>query len=336
MRTRRSVIGTLVFFAALALVPVFTSNSYILHIFTLAMIYLVAVAGWDLIMGYGGVFSFGQVAFFVFGAYGAGIMTTQLGLSPWLAMLIGGLLAAVAGVGIALPSLRVTGEYVALVTYALHLLMPTLIIQGEFLGTGGTWGLWGVPTLSIGGYSFNLLDKVPWFYVALAIALLCIFGIYYFILRSSFGLALTALRDSESFAGSLGINRHRTTLWLFAASAFVTGVAGGYYVFYTAAVSQRLLGLDFFLILIVMLTVGGMGRYPGVLIGTFAFAIGSEYLRIAAEWRMVIMGSIIIFAILLMPGGLVQLPETLRALYRSIRSKGHDQTKAAGPEPADP
>ncbi len=83
--------------------PVFTSNSYILHIFTLAMIYLVAVAAWDLIMGYGGVFSFGQVAFFVFGAYGAGIMTTQLGLSPWLAMLIGGLVAAVAGVAIGLP-----------------------------------------------------------------------------------------------------------------------------------------------------------------------------------------------------------------------------------------
>lgn len=331
MRTRRSVIGTFVFFGVLAVVPLLTSNSYILHIFTLAMIYLVAVAAWDLIMGYGGVFSFGQVAFFVFGAYGAGIMTTQLHLSPWLAIVLGGCVAAAAGFAIGLPTLRVVGEYVALITYALHLLMPTLIVQGEFLGTGGTWGLWGLPTLGIGGYSFNLLDKTPWFYVALVIAALCIFGIYFFILRSSFGLALTALRDSEQFAGSLGINRNKTTLWLFSASAFITGVAGGYYVFYTAAVSQRLLGLDFFLILMVMLTVGGMARYPGVIIGTFAFAIASEYLRVAAEWRMVIVGTIIIVAILTMPGGLVQLPETVTRIVRRAKGRVRPETNAETP-----
>ncbi len=96
--------------------------------------------------------------------------------------------------------------------------------------------------------------------------------------------------------------------------------------------SQRLLGLDFFLILFVMLTVGGMARYPGVLIGTFVFAIGSEYLRIAAEWRMVIMGSIIVAAILVMPGGLVQLPETVRSLRQRVR-RG---TGRANDEPLEP
>ncbi len=321
MKTRASVIGSLILLGVLAVVPWVVSNSYIMHILILALIYLVVVAAWDLIMGFGGVFSFGQVAFFVIGAYAAGMLSVELHLSPWLAMVAGAGVTAGVAAALALPVLRVRGDYVALITYALALLLPTLIVQGSFLGTGGSAGLVGVPNLTIGSYAFSPLVKGPWFYGALVIAALSIFLIYRVILRSSFGLALTAMRDADGFAQSLGVNQYRTKILLFAASGLFTGLAGGYYAFYTAAVSQRLLGLDFFLLIMVMLTVGGLARYPGVIVGTFIFAFTSEYLKIAPEWRMVILGVIIIVAVLTLPQGLVALPTSIRqALDRRRRS----------------
>ena len=329
MKTRASVIGSVVLLGVLAAVPWVISNSYIMHILILALIYLVVVAAWDLIMGFGGVFSFGQVAFFVIGAYAAGMLSIQLGFSPWLAMAAGGVITAGVAAALALPVLRVRGDYVALITYALALLLPTLIVQGAFLGTGGSGGLVGMPSLRLGGFVFSPLTKGPWYYVALGIAALSIFLIYRVILRSKFGLALTAIRDADGFAQSLGVNQYRTKIFLFAASGFFTGLAGGYYAFYTAAVSQRLLGLDFFLLIMVMLTVGGMARYPGVIIGTFIFAFTSEYLKIAPEWRMVILGAIIIVAVLALPQGLVGLPTSIRQFLQR-RRRSNDTT--AGPD----
>jgi branched-chain amino acid transport system permease protein len=332
VKTRRSVVGSLLALVLFAAVPWFVANSYVMHIFILAMIYLVVVAGWDLIMGFGGVFSFGQIAFFVVGAYAAGILASQHGVSPWLAMPAGGLVAAVVAAVLALPVLRVRGDYVALITYALALLLPTIIVQGAFLGTGGSAGLVGMPTLHFFGIAFDPMTKGPWYYVALGIAAFSVFVIYFVIMRSKFGLALTALRDADGFAQSLGVNQYRTKVMLFAVSGFFTGLAGGYYAFYTAAVSQRLLGLDFFLLIMVMLTVGGMARYPGAIVGTFIFAFASEYLKVAAEWRMIILGSVIIVAILILPGGLVELPESIGAF---VKRRRRGQPPGPGAAPAD-
>ncbi|MCL4369213.1 MAG: hypothetical protein M1337_08650, partial [Actinobacteria bacterium] len=92
---------------------------------------------------------------------------------------------------------------------------------------------------------------------ALTLAAFSVYVIYFRIIRSDFGLGLTALRDAEGFAVSLGVNEHRTKLTVFAASAFFTGLAGAFYVHYTGSVSQKLLGMDLFLLIMVMLIVGG-------------------------------------------------------------------------------
>lgn len=312
-------LGSLAGLGVLAMVPLFVEDTYTLHIFVLALIYLVVVAGWDLITGFAGIFSFGQVAFFVIGAYVSGIVAKEAGLTPWLTMPIAGLVTGMVGVGIGLPCLRIRGAYVAVVTYALHLVLPTLILRGERFGTGGAGGLLGVPGLRLGEYAFSPLDLTPWYYTALAIAAGSLYLIYFRIVRSSFGLSLTALRDAEDFARSLGVDEYRTKLAVFALSAFFTGLVGAFYVHYTASISQRTLGMDFFLVLLVMLTVGGMGRYPGAVLGTFVVTFASEWLRVSGSLRLVILGLIIIVAILVMPRGLVGAADSLWAKVRCRR-----------------
>ena len=321
MRSKKAIFGTLAFFGALALVPLVVGNMYTIHIFILTLTYLVVVAAWDLIMGYGGAFSFAQVGFFVIGAYASGMISIRTGMSPWLTMPIAGLVTAIVGVLICLPCLRVRGSYVALITYALVLVLPTFILRGGPLGTGGAQGLVGVPGLSIGGFVFSPMDLVPWFYTALGLAALCIGLIYFVILPSTYGLSLMALRDSEVLARHLGVSQYFTKTTLFAASAFFTGLAGAFYVHYTGAASQRLLGMDFFLLLLVMLTLGGMGRYPGVLIGTFAFAFVNEYFRISGTWRLVFIGSIIVIGTLVLPQGLVSLGDWPKSIYKKWRQR---------------
>lgn len=311
--------GSIVFLCGLALAPLVVRDAYLLHIFILALTWLIVVAAWDLITGYGGVFSFGQIAFFVIGAYASGILTKSTSLSPWFGLLAGGLVAAVAGVAIGIPCLRVRGVYVAVVTYALHLVLPTAILRGESFGTGGAGGLLGIPPLGLAGSAFSPLDKIPWFYTGLALAALSLYLIYFHLLPSPFGLGLKALRDSEDLAQSLGVNEYRTKIAVFAASAFFTGVAGAFYAHYTGSLSQRLLSMDLFLLIMIMLTVGGMGRYPGAVLGTLIFTFANEFLRISGSLRLIITGGIIILAILAMPEGLVQVGDVAwRRLRRRV------------------
>lgn len=315
----RMSIGSLAGLAILGVVPLMVSSQYTLNLFVLAFIYLMIVAGWDLMTGYAGIFSFGQVAFFVIGAYASGILAVRLSLSPWLTMPLGGLITAGVALIIALPTLRVRGAYVAVITYALHLVLPTLIIVFGFLGTGGVGGLIGVPPLSIGGYVFTPLNMVPWYYAALGLAAFTVLCIYFVIVRSSFGLSLRALRDAEDFAKSLGISENRTKLMVFALSGFFTGLAGGLYVHYTGSISQRTLGMDFFLLLMVMLSVGGMGRYPGAVLGALVFTFVNDYLRVADSVRLIVLGAIIIVAIIAMPEGFVGSMEHVARRWRRGR-----------------
>ncbi len=311
-------LASLIGLALLAIVPLVVSDSYTLQIFTLALIWLMVVAAWDLITGYAGVFSFAQVAFFVIGAYASGMISGQTPLSPWVTMPLGGLIAAAVAVLIGIPCLRVKGVYVALVTFALQLVLPTFILRGERFGTGGAGGLYGIPELSIGGYSFSPLDQVPWFYTALVLAAVTVYLIYFRILRSHFGVGVSALKDAEGFAKSLGVSESRSTLLVFAYSGFFTGLAGGFFAHYTGSVSTDLLSMSYFLLFLVMLTVGGMGRYPGAVIGALVFTFANEYLRISGTARQIIIGAIVIVAIVAMPKGVVP---AIIAGYRKLRRR---------------
>ena len=297
--------------ALLALAGALIDDSYIRHILILCFLWAMVAASWDLVLGYAGIMNYGQLVFFAFGAYVSGFLAAKLGVTPLVAMAIAAAATGLIGLLVGLPCLRLRGEYVALFTFAVHLAMPPLIQQGRDLGLGGNTGLLGIPPVNLFGYVIGPLDKLGWFYLTLVFAAVSIYVIYFVLLRSRLGHAFVALRDSEGFARALGVDDFKYKLLAFAISAVFAGLAGALYAHYTSVVTPKILGNEFFLMAMVMLAIGGMGRFPGVLIGTFLVIIGNELLRSFDTYRLIVLGLAVVVTVLLLPNGLVSLGERM-------------------------
>lgn len=289
----------------LALAGPVIGDSYYLHIFILVFIWCIVIASWDLILGYAGIFNYGQLVFFAVGAYGAAMLSIYAGTTPLVSIALAGLVGCVAGVLLAIPSLRLKGEYIALFTFAVHLAMPPIIQQGRAIGMGGNTGLLGIPRVNVLGYEISTIDKLAWFWLALLVGAICVYTIYYVIVRGRLGLAFIAMRDVDAFAQALGVDERRCKLLAFVLSAFFAAIGGGLYAHYTAVVTPKILGTEFFLMAMVMLAIGGMGRFPGIIIGVFVIVMGNEFLRIFDDYRLLILGGVVVLVVIFMPVGIV-------------------------------
>jgi branched-chain amino acid transport system permease protein len=305
IQIRQELIIFLAMYLILLLLPVFLyKDAYVIGILITCMVWGAMASVWNFTMGYAGIFTFGQFGFFVVAAYTSGMVTKYLGISPWLGILVGGLMAAMVGVLIGLPCMKLKGAYIALITFALHLVVAPMIKVADPLGTGGSTGLMSIPSLSLGAYTFSRTDLIPWYYTVLVISFLVLLVVYKTIF-SSVGLGFIGLRDSEDFAKTLGINEYKYKLMVFGLSAFLTGIMGGFYAHYAGIISPRLLGLDIFLLVMLMLIIGGMGIFPGAFLGGFIILFLNEFLRPLAAYRFLIFGAIVVVAIKLMPEGIL-------------------------------
>ena len=305
MGMRQELIIFLAIYFVLLLLPVFIyKDAYLIGILITCMIWGAVASVWNFTMGYAGIFTFGQFGFFVVAAYTSGMVTKYLGISPWLGILIGGLMAALVGVLIGLPCMKLKGAYIALITFALHLVVAPMIKVADPLGTGGSTGLMSIPSLNLGAYTFSRTDLIPWYYAALVISFLVLLVVYK-IIFSSVGLGFIGLRDSEDFAKTLGINEYKYKLMVFGLSAFLTGIMGGFYAHYAGIISPRLLGLDIFLLVMLMMIIGGMGLFPGAFLGGFIILFLNEFLRPLGAYRFLIFGAIVVVAIKIMPEGIL-------------------------------
>jgi branched-chain amino acid transport system permease protein len=330
------LIVLLIITALLIIAPfIFWNNDYVLNILVVCVIWAIIAESWNLIMGYADVFSFAHVAFWVIGAYTTAMLTKFFGWNPWLGMIAGGLVSTLVGVIIALPCLRLKGIYVGLVTFAIQLVLPTLIIIGSRLDlpneatTGGSFGLARIPSPALFGYNFNPYDIIPWYFVALF--LFAVFmALIYAIVHSKIGMAFVALRDSGAFAKALGVNQYKYKVIVFAISAFISGTVGAFYVHYLTSISTESLSLEAFLLALVMVIMGGIGRYPGGAVGAFVITIVNELLRPTLTYRLVIMGIIVIVVMTYMPTGLMGMIDVIKKYalryYHKVFAEGKEST----------
>jgi branched-chain amino acid transport system permease protein len=302
--------------ALLILIPiVFRESNYLLHFCVLALVWGIVAEAWNLIMGFAGIFSFAQIAFFTSGAFAAGLLTNQLGVSPWLGMLAGGIVAAAMGFLIGLPSLRLTGEYIAVISYALHLVLGPLIYRAQILGVNPGGYIWNVPALSFLGKEFSRSIIAPWYFTALLIFIISLIVIY-LVIHSPVGKAFVALRDSEPLARAVGINQYKYKLIVFSLSALITGIAGGFYCYYAGTISTRMLGLDFFVMALIMVILGGLGKFAGGAIGAVVITFLDEWMRPLENYRLIVLGILVIVVMIYMPNGLMGMGEYYKAVRR--------------------
>lgn len=286
-------------------------DGYFLNVYTQMLIFIVAVASWNLIAGYLGVFSFAHAAFFGIGAYTTAILTAEVGLPPEPALVLGGVAAALFAIPISLPVLRLGGAYVAMVTlaYAEIIYLASIIFRDV---TGGPTGYTAHSGL-FGG------DHVLAFYYTLVIIVL-LMAVLYLLTVSRFGLIAKAIRESEDAAMMLGNNTYRYKLVGFVVGSGVAGVAGGLQAFNLLIVSPPMLDIDRMIEFMAMGIIGGLGTFAGPIIGVIVVVGISEILRGWNEARLLIWGILLLVIILFYPNGLAGSDVQKQLLRKQIDS----------------
>ena len=232
-------------------------------------------------------------------ACASGILAKTFGWSPWICIPLGALASmAIVTLCVGLPALRLSGIYIAVLSLIFADALPTILTQTRSI-TGGAMGLHDVPPL------FEGITRVQSYYITFGVFLAVLFVIHRTI-HSSTGLAFMALRDAPEFAKSLGINEYKEKIKVFALTSFLTGLTGGFYVHYLGDISPTTLAIEPFLLTIAMMEMGGIGRFPGAVLGAVIIVFGNEFLRLAGTLRLGLLGGLICAIILFFPGGLMQ------------------------------
>lgn len=329
LRVRSQVLDRPLVIAAIMLSllpPIILSKPYNLNLFVLMCIYAVVNISWNLIMGYAGIWSFGQLALFALGGYTSAILTKHYEWNPFLATIAAAFLAMAASLVIGLPSLRLKGAYVFLLTLGFHEILRTMILTDASEFTKGQFGLTGYEKYGINEMRAGvwLINGIHWirdlfdqpatkksfdrmivdYYVALA--LLFVTGLVIWrLLRSPLGLAFRALRDGEAYAISRGVPEFRFKLIVFAVSAFFTGLIGAFYAHFIGSISPATLSFGLMMELVAMIVIGGIGTFWGPIIGTILLMYAKERLRDLETWRVLIFGLLMTSFAILLPQGLV-------------------------------
>ena len=296
-----------------ALAPLIHQSQYIMHVTIMFFIWGVVASLWNLLAGYAGVLSLGNMAFLLIGGYISGILSKTFGVSPWIAILIAGLVTMiVVTIILALPALRLTGIYIALLTIIFSDALPSLLTQTRQY-SGGAAGLKEIPLFWPG------MERIHAYYLIFAVFLV-ILVIIHRIIHSNTGLAFQAMRDDEELALSLGVNLYFEKIKVFAVCSFFTGLIGGVYVHYLSSISPATNSLESFMLAMCMIFLGGLARFPGAVVGALFLTFTNEFLQLTGTLRPLLIGLIICMLILFLPDGFMQIVDWIDRKIEKLSS----------------
>lgn len=308
-----------------------------LYVMTGALFFGMFAMSWDAVSGYTGEISFGHGLFFAVGGYTSALLNLGYGLSPWLAIVAGVILAAVAGIIIGVPSLRIEGPYLSLVTLVAPLILLQIFIFYSDI-FGGELGLENPESLVGNDYVAN--------YMLVLVLFVAIFALLWMISRSNTGAILTAIREDQDAVAASGLNPSKFKIFAFLLSAAIGGLAGAVYV-HTPVGSptpNELFAIVVNVEVIIAAVLGGMGTIVGAAIGGIFVAVLPNYLDLVdltiAGYTVEQM-SFLLFAVITLvllnvfPGGILRWAIGLgrRALNRGERSEVAADGGEATPSP---
>ena len=315
-------IGLLALAAALALVPLFSFNDFYLQIlFTIGVNYL-AAAGLNVLVGYAGQKSLGHAGLFAVGAYTAAIATVEFGLSPWLALVLACGFGALFGLVIAMPSVRVSGPSLAMVTIGFGIVVEKIVTEWTDIFKGQA-GFYGITAPSLGGVTFTNLHWV-WFVGALCIAT-------HLMLRSllagRYGRAFMAVQMAEPAAQSVGISVVRAKTLAFVISAVTCALAGAVVAQQNQYFNSDFITFNLSILLLVVVIFGGSGSIYGPLLGAVILTLLDAWLARWPALQHFTYGALLLFSLYLMPNGIAG---ALSGLSRRLRGAPAPKPEAPG------
>ncbi len=291
-----------------ALWPLIVPNSYLVSLGSTFFINLLLIASLNLLVGYTGLTSLAHAAFWGVGAYVSGIFAIQTGFSPWIGTLLAMLACALVAALIGLSTLRLSGHYLAMATLGFNAIVSVILIA-QVDWTGGPNGLIGIPTYTLG--SLDFADPTLFFYLAWVVSALVMLSLLFF-LRSRNGRALQAIRSSDIGAACMGIPILRYKVAIFALASAIAGLAGALYAHQNFYISPDSFTFSISVLLLVMVAIGGFGRYWGPFYGALLYTALPELVRQFHDIELLILGAAMIAVVGFMPGGLAYLFEQLR------------------------
>ncbi|MDA3947944.1 MAG: branched-chain amino acid ABC transporter permease [Spirochaeta sp.] len=296
-----------IYAALIAIVVIFPllSSLYQTNIMITALIYVMLALGLNIVIGLGGMLHLGYIAFYAVGAYTYGILNHFFGMGVWVALPLGALFATVAGILLALPVLRLRGDYLAIVTLGFAEIVRIVFNNSTRL-TGGPQGIGGIPRPGFFGLEMNLATATTYtYYIIVAAVVLTVFVVWRFE-NSRLGRALVAMGEDDIAAESMGIDITRTKVIAFALGSLWAGIGGVIFASRTTFINPASFTVWQSVIVLSCVVLGGMGSIPGAIVGALGLILIPEYLRAFSDYRMLMFGAILVIMMVFRPGGLIQ------------------------------
>jgi branched-chain amino acid transport system permease protein len=299
--------GILAAACIIALLPLVFRDSYWRTNLIVCALNVMLAIGLDFVVGYAGQLNLGQSAFYGIGAYVSTLLIMRLGLPFWPAFVCGVVASAASGMVLSLFAVRLRGHYLAIASLGFAVITYQVLLNWISL-TQGPLGIYGIappPPLGLGGWQIDFTDLANLFYLVAGFALLS-YVLLDQLVRSPIGETLTAIREDEVSAASLGINGRLWKVFAFAVGSAVAGAAGCFYAGFVGTLVPDAFFITESFNILAMVIVGGMGTLSGPVFGAILLTVLPEFLRGIGDLRLIVYGLALTLVVLFMPGGIAQ------------------------------
>ena len=288
------------FVLVMVLLPFSGLSDYVLRVIIMIGIYIILALGLNLLTGYTGQVSLGNAGFYAIGAYVSALLSTTFQVPFFTCTLAAAMVAAFFGFLIGLPTLRLSGSYLSIVTLGFGEITRLVLLNWESL-THGALGIKNIPLPSIFGYELTLQNNGLYYLMivlVVVVALAC-----YLIINSKIGRAFISIKEDELAATLMGIKTTRYKLLAFVLSAFISGIAGSFYAHMIRYIEPNSFTFDTSIMIISIVILGGMGTIRGMFLGSAILVAFPEILRPLQGYRFVVYGLILVLMMRFRPQG---------------------------------
>jgi len=306
----------------IAILPSILQDSYWRTNLIVCALNVMLAIGLDFILGYAGQLNLGHSAFYGIGAYVSTLLIMKLGVPFWAAFLCGILLSGTAGIALSIFAVRLRGHYLAIASLGFAVIVHQILLNWISL-TQGPLGIYGIappPALVVGGTVIaDFRNLTAFFYLVSGFAFLS-YLLLSQLVRSPIGETLTAIREDEVSAASLGINGTAWKVFAFGVGSAIAGAAGCFYASFVGTLVPDAFSISESFNILAMVIVGGMGTLIGPVFGAILLTVLPEVLRGFGDLRLVVYGAALTFVVLFMPGGLAQAARVIGEKLGLVRS----------------